>query len=405
MVADITQVKVGWFSWGFVRLVGLQVDACTCARAIALARARVVPASMSDFDPPYVSLLSRTTARSTKTRAHGGRNEVSAPVSASGSQLDSDASNDTDGETDGDNEQVARCARNRSDTGRSDDALSKAPQTPDDIPMRPSAKPLISSPTQPPNSSPRSMSPTLYVPSLEEEQACEASQKVPPLEELTVGPLPRAEVEKAAHPPSTEAASSKDAGPKEAVAPSSPLPAQEVAAPSTTASLPPAAAALPPEPRPQLQICPDNLKLPLRWDQMLYHEDPVTSERKFDRKRSPIDLPNPDLELSGYVLEDNRNKISALSKRKGLRGVAGARVPRPAGGATAPYFQRYQSSEGWKTRRTRRALIFRTTVRLRRRTNVDRVVAEHEHPPASPTRRENGLPPACITRPERMECE
>ena len=335
MLAGITQVKVVWFSWDFLRLIGLQVDACTCARAVDLARARVVPASRSDSDSPYVSLLSRTTARSTRTRAHGGRSEVSAPVSASGNQLDNDASNDTDGETDGDNEQVTLCARNRPDTGRSDDVLSKAPQTPDDAPMRPSTKPLISSPTQPPNSSPRSMSPTSCVPSLEEEQACEASQKVPPLEEFSVGPLPRAEVEKAAHPPSTEAASSKDAGPKEAAAPSSPLPAQKVAAPSTTASLPPAATALPPEPQPQLQICPDNLKLPLQWDQMLCHEDPVTSERKFDRKRSPIDLPNPDLELCGCVLEDNRNKISALSRRKGLRGVAGARVPRPAGGATA----------------------------------------------------------------------
>ena len=159
-------------------------------------------------------------------------------------------------------------------------------------------------------------------------------------------PFLSAEVGKEADPPSTATASFKVARPKEVVAPSSPLPAEEVVAPATTASVPPAAASLPPEPRPQLQICLDNLKLPLRWGQVLYYEDPVTGERKFDRKRCPIDLPRPDLEFCGNVLDDNRSKISAFFRRNGLHGVTGARLPRPVGGAKAPYFHRSHSSYG-----------------------------------------------------------
>ena len=67
-------------------------------------------------------------------------------------------------------------------------------------------------------------------------------------------------------------------------------------------------------PLPQLQICPDNLKYPPQWDHVLYEEDPTTSARAFDRKRCPIDLPHPDLEFGGYVLDDNRSKISAYAR-------------------------------------------------------------------------------------------
>ena len=151
---------------------------------------------------------------------------------------------------------------------------------------------------------------------------------------------------KEADPPSTAAASFKDARPKEVIASSPPLPAEEVVAPTTTTSVPPTAASLSPEPRPQLQICPDNLKLPLRWDQVLYYEELVTGERHFDRKRCPIDLPHPDLELCGYVLDDNRSQINAFFRRKGSRGVTGARLPRLAGGAKAPYVHRSHNSYG-----------------------------------------------------------
>ena len=306
----------------------------------------IVVLAMSDSESPCVSLLSRETARLARTRAQGSGGAVSAPVAATDSHSDSVTSSDTYSETDGDSEQVSLFKRNRSGAGSYDDVLSKAPRTPEGNPKRASTRPLIFSPADPPFRSPRSMSPTSLVPSLEEEQTCEVSQKVLALEEFIVEPVARAEVGKEADPPSTAAASLKDAGPKEVLAPSSPLPAEEVVAPATTASVPPAAASLPPEPRPQLQICPDNLKLPLQWDQVLCYEDPVTGERKFDRKRCPIDLPHPDLEFCGYVLDDNRSEISAFFRRKGLHGVTGARLPRPAGGAKAPYFHRSHSSYG-----------------------------------------------------------
>ena len=110
-------------------------------------------------------------------------------MAAIDSQSDSVTSSDTYSETDGDNEQVSLFKRNRSDAGSHDDVLSKAPQTPEGNPNRASARPLISSPAEPPFPSPRGMSPTSLVPSLEEEHTCEASQKEPALDEFIVEPF------------------------------------------------------------------------------------------------------------------------------------------------------------------------------------------------------------------------
>jgi hypothetical protein len=89
----------------------------------------------------------------------------------------------------------------------------------------------------------------------------------------------------------------------------------------------------PPKAAAVLQSCPDSLKLPIEWDQVLYFQDPRTGERKFDRVTSPIaPLPHPDLEFSGYVVSDDRWTISAFFKKKGLTHTRGCRLPREAGG-------------------------------------------------------------------------
>jgi hypothetical protein len=88
----------------------------------------------------------------------------------------------------------------------------------------------------------------------------------------------------------------------------------------------------PPKAAAVLQSCPDSLKLPIEWDQVLYFQDRRTGERKFDRVTSPIALPHPDLEFSGYVVSDNKWTISAFFKKKGLTHTRGCRLPREAGG-------------------------------------------------------------------------
>ena len=152
---------------------------------------------------------------------------------------------------------------------------------------------------------------------------------------------PRAFAPMPPHPASAAPASSATAAPASASASASSSrgePVLQGAAPASSSRGVPSESS-----RSALSSCPDVLKLPIEWSQVLYFEDPTTHERKFDRKRSPIQLPHEDLEFCGYILDDGRSKVSAFFKKKGFKNQKGARLQRPPGGVNQEFFAQMQS--------------------------------------------------------------
>ena len=78
--------------------------------------------------------------------------------------------------------------------------------------------------------------------------------------------------------------------------------------------------------------------MPVEWSQVLYYTNPATGKISYDRSKSPIPLPHPELQFKGYVVDEAKQTVSAFFAKEGAKAQKGIRLPRPSGGSV---YKRY----------------------------------------------------------------